>query len=117
MKTSHRHASVIGKTDYEVQNRLSDYIAADRFDIGDVYLFHKTDPRCPKGSSLWGMFDKCEDGKVFLESSSRDCEVFENWCRLPDDYVYCRLATRTELHQYVFEQTWCESRQILGAAR
>lgn len=97
------------------RNLLSVFIDKNKFIIGDVYLFHKTDPRCPANSSLWGMFDKSVDGAVFLESCSSDHEKFDTWCMLPEDYRYCRLTTRTELRQYILNQTWYESRRILKA--
>lgn len=106
-----------GRSDSAKQNQISDYIAAHKFEIGDVYLFHKSDPRCPSDSSLWGVFDKSDGGTVFLESSSSDCEEFRTWCRLPEGYRFCRPATRTEMRQYIFEQTWDESRRILGMAK
>ncbi len=107
----------IGKADSVVRNLLSNYIAAEKFTIGDVYLFHKTNPQCPAGSSLWGVFDKCKDGEIYLESCSTDNEKFDNWCRLPEGYMYCRLATRPELRRYIFDQTWYESRKVLAVTR
>ncbi len=116
MKAIERQASA-GESDSATKNQLSNYIAADRFTIGDVYLFNKTDPKCPRSSSLWGVLDKCEGDTVYLESCSNDREKFDTWCRLPEDYRYCRLATRTEMRQYIFDQTWHESRKILGLAQ
>ena len=106
-----------GGADLSTRNLLSDYIAAEKFVVGDVYLFHKTNPRCSAGSSLWGVFDRCKNGEVYLESCSTDNETFNTWCRLPDGYRYCRLSTRSELRRYIFDQTWHESRQVLGVAK
>jgi len=116
MKAIERHVQT-GKSDSATKNQLSNYISADRFKIGDVYLFNKTDPKCQGDSSLWGVFDKCDGETVYLESSSRDREKFDIWCRLPEDYRYCRLAARTEMRQYIFDQTFNESRRMLGAER
>lgn len=117
MKTPINPESEVGKADSAERNLLSDYIAAEKFTIGDVYLFHKTDSRCPAGSSLRGVFDKCKDGEVYLESCSTDNGEFDNWCRLPEGYMYCRLATRPELRHYIFDQTWYESRKILASEK
>lgn len=117
MKTMTDAKPKAGGADSASRNLLSDYIAADKFTFGDVYLFHKTNPRCPAGSSLWGVFDKCENGAVYLESCSTDNKEYHNWCRLPEGYMYCRLSTRSEFRRYIFDQTWYESRQILGVTK
>ena len=114
MKSVERQLNA-GKSASAERNQISEYIASQKFAIGDVYLFNKRDPNCPSDSSLWGVFDKCDGGSVYLESSSRDRNVFTAWCRLPDGYRYCRLSTRAEMRQYIFDQTWHESRQMLGA--
>lgn len=42
-----------------------------KFRIGDVYLFHATDPGCESGTSLWGIVnDRDTDGRICLETSS-----------------------------------------------
>ena len=45
-----------------------------KFRIGDVYLFHATDPGCESGTSLWGIAE----------------------------YLFCRLSTREELRDFSF---------------
>ena len=114
MKSVERQLNA-GKSASSERNQISEYIASQKFAIGDVYLFNKRNPSCPSDSSLWGVFDKCDGGSVYLESSSRDRNVFTAWCRLPDGYRYCRLSTRAEMRQYIFDQTWHERRQMLGA--
>ncbi len=71
------------------------------FQSGDVYLFNKTDRRCPSDTSLWGMFDVRRSGEVYLESSIADLRDFTTWCRLPSQYRFCRLSTRAELRDYI----------------
>ena len=44
--------------------------ADDAFESGELYLFHPTDPSCPASESLWGLFDKAAEGRVFFESST-----------------------------------------------
>ena len=90
----------------------ADY-ALNTFDlcIGDVYLFNRTNKHCPPESSLWGMFDKRIGNDIYLESSSNgNLRRFRLWHRLPDDYEYCRLATRKELGNFMFALAWFESR-------
>lgn len=79
------------------------------FIIGDVYLFHPDDPRCPAAESLWGVFDKRTDGAIRLESSSRDLLHFRKWHLLPEEYRHCRCATRAELRDYMASLLWFES--------
>ncbi len=83
----------------------------DKFTIGEVYLFHRTDPQCPAESSLWGVFDKHADNSIFLESSTRDLYYFRKWHKLPVGYNYCRLATRPELRDYTAGLQWFEFRR------
>ena len=72
------------------------------FTIGELYLFHPTDPLCPAESSLWGVYDKIEDGIIYLEHSTTDGRHFRLWEELPERYRYCRLATRLELRDYMY---------------
>ena len=72
-----------------------------RFRAGDVYLFHRSDMLCPSRSSLWGQYDKREQGRLYLESSSLDLHTFRKWHVLPSEYRYCRRASRPELRDYI----------------
>lgn len=48
-----------------------------KFRIGDVYLFHATDPGCESGTSLWGIVnDRDTDGRICLETSSADLKKY-----------------------------------------
>lgn len=67
---------------------------------GEVYLFHRSDPRCPADSSLAGVFDTREKGRIYLESSTEDWIRYRKWHPLPGGYRYCRLASRAELRDY-----------------
>lgn len=73
-----------------------------RFSVGELYLFHETDPRCPQQSSLWGIFDRTDSRGLRLESATKDLLRFEHPCRLPAAYRYCRRATRAELRDYIY---------------
>ncbi len=70
------------------------------FAVGELYLFHKTDSQCPEQESLWAIFDKREQGKIYLESCSSDLYLFEFWETLPAEFKFFRLATRDELRDY-----------------
>lgn len=73
------------------------------FRIGDVYLFHATDPRCESRTSLWGIVsDRSADGRICLETSSANLQKYDNWTFLPAEYLFCRLSTRDELRDFAF---------------
>lgn len=78
------------------------YQKRECFRIGDLYLFHHSDPKCPAEESLWGMYDKQCGEVIHLESSSLDLHLFHLWHTLPPYYHYVRLATRAELRDYMF---------------
>lgn len=81
------------------------------FEAGEVYLFHPTDAACPAESSLWGIVAERSKSRIYLESScSADLHNFVLYGPLPCDYRYCRLATRAELHDYVYALALCERR-------
>ncbi len=82
------------------------------FRVGEVYLFHRTDCRCPASSSLWGQYDKVCKGRLYLESSSFDLRRFRKWHVLSPRYRYCRRASRSEFRDYLFALAWSESRSL-----
>ena len=43
-----------------------------QFEIGELYLFHRKNSRCPSISSLWGIFNGYKEGRLSLESSSHN---------------------------------------------
>lgn len=83
-------------------------ISVCRFHSGEVYLFNRYDRRCPSKSSLWGIFDKQINADIYLESSSGDLRKFELWHKLSADYKYCRLATRAEVRDFMYDLAWYE---------
>jgi len=91
---------------------LSHTVLETTFRAGEVYLFHRTDCRCPPTSSLWGQYAGQEHGRPCLESSTPDLHAFRLWHVLPADYRYCRRATRSELRDYVFASSWSEFRRL-----
>jgi hypothetical protein len=72
------------------------------FCIGELYLFHSTNPLCPSDTALWGVYDKTDGEQIFLEHCSLDLKTFSLGCALPDEYDYCRLASRSELRDYMY---------------
>lgn len=68
---------------------------------GELYLFCPVNQSCPSTECIWGIFNKEEQGQIFLESSSRDLKHFRLWHLLPERYRLCRIATRDELRDYV----------------
>lgn len=80
------------------------------FHPGELYLFHRSNPSCPTSNSLFGIIDKMRIGIIYLESSSRDLCRFRLWHRLPNHYRYHRLASRSELRDYIFNLAWYECR-------
>jgi len=81
---------------------------------GTLYLFHRSDRRCPAATSLFGIIDKTSNGIIYLESSSRDLRRFRLWHRLPNHYRYHRLASRSELRDYMFSLAYYECAAIQG---
>ena len=72
------------------------------YQVGELYLFHRSDAACPPESSLWGFYDKTEDGVISLEHSTTDLRHFKRWHELPDGYKFARLAERCELRDYMY---------------
>lgn len=79
-----------------------------RFEVGELYLFHPTDPACPPESSLWGVFDRRSDGAILLETSSCDLMTFARWHPLAERFRCCRLAARSELRDYIYNLGWAD---------
>lgn len=72
-----------------------------KFKIGEVYLFNIRDPRCAAHDSLWATYDKHCAGAIHLEAVTRDSRRFVLRKTLPAAYRYCRVATRSELRDYM----------------
>ena len=72
------------------------------FHIGDLYLFHPSNPYCPPRTSLWGFYNKIINGIIYLEHSTLDLYHFRLCHKLPKRYKYYRLATRDELRDYMY---------------
>lgn len=68
------------------------------FKVGEVYLFHTDDPRCPDAESLWGLYDRHDGNSIRLESCSTDQKNFSKG----------RLSTRGELRDYMANSIYSE---------
>ncbi len=75
---------------------------ATKFRIGDLYLFHTSNLCCPPQESLWGFYDKQINGIIYLEHSSHNLLHFRQRHPLSKRYRYYRLATRSELRDYMY---------------
>ena len=84
-------------------------ISLSSLNAGDLYLFHQIYPTCPQESSLWGFYDKTEDDTICLEHCTTDLSTFQSWYRLPSEYLYCRLATRNELRDYMYNMGFSDA--------
>lgn len=80
-----------------------------RYLCGDLYLFHPYNKHCPSKNSLWGIYDRTENGKIYLESSTLDNKIFRIWHPLPSKYCYSRRATRAELRDYMYNMGYYDS--------
>lgn len=109
----HRHTHI---PHYGYQGRIShshipfSQTSKTFFQAGELYLFHRSNIRCPSRNSLWGQYDKHEQDRLYLESSSLDLRTFRKWHVLPSEYRYCRKANRSELRDYFFALSWSEHR-------
>lgn len=74
----------------------------EQMQCGELYLFHCEESVCPAESSLWGVYDRREDGMIYLENSTLDHCHFRMWYPLPVSYRFYRLATRSELRDYMY---------------
>lgn len=92
--------------------KLSKAYPVEAFESGELYLFHPTKRNCPSADSLWGVYNRCEDGLIYLESSTLDMHSFARWSALPTNYRYSRPASRSELRDYMYNLGWTESREM-----
>lgn len=92
-------------------------LLSSRFILGEIYLFHCTNPLCPPESSLWGIFDKLDKDGIYLESSTSDLFSFRMWHPLPEVYNFCRRASRSELRDYIAAMTSNESASFKGTKK
>ena len=67
-----------------------------------LYLFNSSNPQCLPNTSLWSIYDKTKNGIIHLELHSFDLEHFRSQFILPKHYRFHRLATRSELRDFMY---------------
>lgn len=98
-----------GEIRFSARVSVSCGVADATLQAGELYLFHSKNPLCPASSSLWGIFDKYESGRIYLESSSLNQRSFRIRHPLPPRYRYCRLSSRSELRDYIWNLSYFEN--------
>ena len=70
-----------------------------KFIAGEAYLF-----RCHHNPTIIGIFDKCQEGRIFLESATytNNYRKFVLYKKLPTKYKFWRKAYRAELRDYMY---------------
>ena len=70
-----------------------------KFISGEAYLF-----RCHHNPTIIGIFDKCQDGIIVLESATytSNYREFVLYKALPPQYRFWRKAYRSELRDYIY---------------
>lgn len=81
-----------------------------KFRIGDLYLFHPNNPLCPPDESLWGFYDRTSMDNIYLEHSTINLQNFILYHILPKQYRFYRLATRSELRDYMYNLGYYEKK-------
>lgn len=81
------------------------------FVAGELYLFNRTDAKCPAAGSLWGVIDKEAEHGIVLESCSLELYDFRYRQALPAEYRYHRRSSRSELRDYTCNLAWWEVRK------
>ena len=82
--------------------RLNDDKAVVSMVAGELYLFSALNEQSGKANNLLGMFSNMVDGTIYLESSTHDYCNYSLWHPLPEGYSYFRIATRSELRDYMY---------------
>lgn len=71
-----------------------------RLESGELYLFL---PTASSTAGVWGMFERLDRRRgVLLSVCSGDLTHFDLWTPLPSGYTCCRLASRSELQDFMF---------------
>ena len=70
-----------------------------KFIVGEAYLF-----RCHHNPTIIGIFDKYQEGRIYLESATytSNYREFVLYKTLPPKYRFWRKAYRAELRDYMY---------------
>ena len=69
---------------------------------GELYLFHSSNPDCPSSSSLWGVYDKTSNGRIYLEHCTTNHRQFQLRYKLPLQYRFHQMSTGSALRDYMY---------------
>lgn len=53
-------------------------------------------------SCLWGVYDRTDSGRIYLEHMACDLTPIGHWLPLPSEYRYARRASRDELRDFFY---------------
>ncbi|MBR5464730.1 MAG: hypothetical protein IKU77_02910 [Alistipes sp.] len=76
--------------------------------LGELYLFHTSDPACPSEECLWAVVAQYRAGRLVVESGTTDLSHFDCWFEVSSLYRYVRSATREELRDYSYNLAHAE---------
>ncbi len=77
-----------------------------KFIAGEAYLF-----RCRHNPTIIGIFDKYQEGRIYLESATytSNYREFVLYKTLPSKYKFWRKAYRAELRDYMYNLAMYEN--------
>lgn len=82
--------------------KLNDIKDIESLVAGELYLFSAIGEQLRKQNKLLGVLSDVVDGTIYLESSTHDYCNYRLWHPLPEGYSYFRIATRSELRDYMY---------------
>lgn len=82
--------------------KLNDIKDIESLVAGELYLFSAIGEQLRKQNKLLGVLSDVVDGTIYLESSTHDYCNYSLWHPLPEGYSYFRIATRSELRDYMY---------------
>lgn len=82
--------------------KLNDIKDIESLVAGELYLFSAIGEQSHKLNNLLGVFCDVVDDTIYLESTTRDYCNYSLWHPLPEGYSYFRIATRSELRDYMY---------------
>ena len=87
--------------------KLNDVKAIESLVAGELYLFSTIGEQSRQQNTLLGVFCDVVDDTIYLESSTHDYCNYSLWHPLPIEYCRFRIATRSELRDYMYALgTW-----------
>ena len=90
--------------------RVCDY----DFSPGEIYIFSILPQSQIPMREVMGIFDRREQGRIWLEVATTDIRRFCYDKMLPPEYVYVREANRAEIFAFGFNYGYAESLRKMG---